>query len=528
MKFFYMLTIICIAGSVQAQSLNTELWGNIDYGMHISDVWGYSDEAGNEYAIVGLFNAVSFVKIEAEGISEVARVSGASSIWRDIKTHSHYAYITNEAFGGLQIIDMASLPDSVRLVKNDQSVFSSAHNVFIADGYAYISGSNTGAGATILDLVDPENPVLVGRSNLSYYHDVFVQRDTLYASTGDQRGSLAVFDVSDKSAPRQIGEIFIPNAGYSHNAWATADGNYVMTTEETSGKTVKMWDIHDLDNPLLVSEYVSATSLLPHNVHIKGDYAYISHYGDGLRILDIADRTNMVEIGYYDTYPGISGSFDGNWGAFPFTNSGLIYVSDQNTGLSVVEFNGRKAARVQGTVLDSQAGTAIAGATITVSGDRKNYQTDNLGKYKLGFVEPDEYTISFRKSGFDTVEVTVTLAEGDNLQEEISLTSLTTAVEGDISSTPESYLLAQNFPNPFNAGTTIRFAIPEQARVTLRIYDLLGTEIATLVDGVQQQGEHRLNWSGKDAAGRVVPSGIYFYELKTDKFKQSHKMLFVQ
>ncbi|NIR50042.1 hypothetical protein GWN75_16940, partial [candidate division KSB1 bacterium] len=85
-----------------------------------------------------------------------------------------------------------------------------------------------------------------------------------------------------------------------------------MTTQETAERSVKMWDIQDIFNPEIVHEFLASPSLLAHNAHILGDYAYISHYGDGLRIVDITEREHLVEVGYYDTFPDESeSSFEG-------------------------------------------------------------------------------------------------------------------------------------------------------------------------------------------------------------------------
>lgn len=85
---------------------------------------------------------------------------------------------------------------------------------------------------------------------------------------------------------------------------------------------------------------------------------------------------------------------------------------------------------------------------------------------------------------------------------------------------PRSYALEQNFPNPFNPTTTIRYALPSSDRVELKIHDILGREVATLVDGVEEAGEHVVHF---DARG--LASGAYFYTIRTPKFTQTRKML---
>ena len=80
---------------------------------------------------------------------------------------------------------------------------------------------------------------------------------------------------------------------------------------------------------------------------------------------------------------------------------------------------------------------------------------------------------------------------------------------------PTTYELSQNFPNPFNPATTIRYGLPKAERVTLKIYNLLGAEVATLVnDEPKAAGYHAAIWDGRDGNGRVVASGVYVYRLQ--------------
>jgi photosystem II stability/assembly factor-like uncharacterized protein len=75
---------------------------------------------------------------------------------------------------------------------------------------------------------------------------------------------------------------------------------------------------------------------------------------------------------------------------------------------------------------------------------------------------------------------------------------------------PSTYLLMQNYPNPFNPTTVIRYTLPVDGTVTMKVYDMLGREVATLVDGPVAAGEHSAGWDGRDGAGSQVSSGVYF------------------
>lgn len=83
---------------------------------------------------------------------------------------------------------------------------------------------------------------------------------------------------------------------------------------------------------------------------------------------------------------------------------------------------------------------------------------------------------------------------------------------------PEQFALEQNYPNPFNPTTSIRFALPEEAHVKLFVYDMLGREVAMLVEGQIEAGVHEVVWNGRNAVGSMVASGVYLYRLEAGDF----------
>jgi aryl-phospho-beta-D-glucosidase BglC (GH1 family) len=92
----------------------------------------------------------------------------------------------------------------------------------------------------------------------------------------------------------------------------------------------------------------------------------------------------------------------------------------------------------------------------------------------------------------------------------------------------QGFALYTNYPNPFNPGTRIRYDLSERTRVVLKIYDVLGRVVRTLVNEVQNSGSQSVAWDGRDHAGRTVSSGVYVYRLQADGFTQSRKMLLLR
>jgi len=99
---------------------------------------------------------------------------------------------------------------------------------------------------------------------------------------------------------------------------------------------------------------------------------------------------------------------------------------------------------------------------------------------------------------------------------------MVTSVE-DENISPSAFSLSQNYPNPFNPNTNIRYQIPEFSFITLKVYDVLGNEIANLINGEKPAGEYQVEFDGEG-----LSSGIYFYQLKFKDFIQTKKMILLK
>jgi hypothetical protein len=104
-----------------------------------------------------------------------------------------------------------------------------------------------------------------------------------------------------------------------------------------------------------------------------------------------------------------------------------------------------------------------------------------------------------------------------------------TSVGSTTADLPESYSLDQNFPNPFNPETTIKYQIAEVSEVTLKVYNMIGQEVATLVRSQHTPGSYTVQWNGRDDFGRPVASGLYVFKLSAgEKFSTSRRMLLLK
>lgn len=98
-----------------------------------------------------------------------------------------------------------------------------------------------------------------------------------------------------------------------------------------------------------------------------------------------------------------------------------------------------------------------------------------------------------------------------------------TGIQNSASQMPKTFALEQNYPNPFNPSTTISFLLPKESHVALRIYNILGEEVATLANGVYQAGAHEIVWNPESIA-----SGIYICQLQTEKGSISKRMVYLK
>ncbi|MBI2418564.1 MAG: T9SS type A sorting domain-containing protein [Ignavibacteriales bacterium] len=86
-----------------------------------------------------------------------------------------------------------------------------------------------------------------------------------------------------------------------------------------------------------------------------------------------------------------------------------------------------------------------------------------------------------------------------------------------------SYSLSQNYPNPFNPSTTIKFSLPEKAQVSIIIYNQLGQKVTELLRADKEAGDYQIEWNASN-----LPSGVYMYEMRTEKFSSIKKLILMK
>lgn len=442
-RFTFLGLLLFFALSIDAQ-LNIAEESNVTYGsLRLNDIWGYSS-AGSEYALVGTRSGVNILDVtDPANPMDLGTATGPTSTWRDIKTNSHYAYVTNETGSGLLIIDLSNLPTPITSsdwhywepnITELGGTLSDCHNIFIDEnGYGYLAGCNRNSGGVIyLDLFsDPlgdGSPVYIDHGPNTYAHDVYVSNDIMYTSD-IYEGKFTMYDVSNKSVTLFLGDQLTPS-NFTHNTWPNGAEDVLFTTDEVGNAPVAAYDISDPNDIQLLDEFRPLASIntgvVPHNVHVQDDYLIISHYSDGVVVVDASVPENMIEVGNYDT----SSSGSGAWGAYPFLPSGTILVSDINAGFFALTPTYIRAARLHGKVTDINTGDNLNGVLVAIDATQANMDNTGFdGNYKTGIATAGTYDVTFTRSGYHPQTISVTISNGTVTTLDVQMAPTSLAVE---------------------------------------------------------------------------------------------------
>lgn len=417
------LSLLIFSGLIAQENFNLEFVGNLDYPLNASDVWGFVSQDSTEYAIMGVRNGTAIIDLSnPANPEEFLFVSGANSIWRDMKTWDNYIYaVADQGTDGLLIVDMSNAPDTAIFKFWQPSItiggvtrtLNRCHNMWIdEDGYAYLSGCNMNSGGVlIIDLhSDPWNPEFVAAAQSVYSHDNYV-RDSMLYSADIYLGVFSIQDITDRTNPVFVNDQ-TTTSSFTHNCWKSDNGNYIFTTDEVAEAFVDAYDISDPNNIQYLSSFRPKTNLgegvIPHNVHYHQGFLVISWYTDGVIVVDAHRPENMVKVGQYDTYPGPHGGFAGCWGAFPFLPSGLLLASDIQTGLYVLEPNYVRASYLEGKVISAIDSSNIPNVSVEILTDFPNLATTGAdGLYKTGLPEEGFFNVLFSHPDYQDTIISV-------------------------------------------------------------------------------------------------------------------------
>ncbi len=343
------LTLLTVASvavpSVAVAQNNVRMLSHVDRfpggtasSNRYAGIWGMVVN-GREMAIVPARTGTLFydctnpsAPVEVGFIAGPSPGSNSGYFWREVQSCGNYVYLASE-HGPFQVDDMSN-PLSPQLVG---SFGSTSHTVSIDCNrrILYASGG-AGRGIVLYDLaVNPINPPQIGSRQDPYVHDT--TPNGRYAYTAQMfDGSFGIVDTTNPGNLVTVSRTPTPSA-FPHNVAVDADETYAIVTEERRGDCFTVYDITNKAAPVQLTRWCSPNGATVHNVFIVGSVAHLACYSDGYWAIDMSNPAAPVPIGQYDT-SGFSGNdYYGNWGCYPFQPSGVIYLSDMQSGFWIVE-----------------------------------------------------------------------------------------------------------------------------------------------------------------------------------------------
>ena len=210
------------------------------------------------------------------------------------------------------------------------------------------------AACTSVDVRTPASPRAAGCFSLDgYTHEtqcvVYDGPDTFYRGReicfNSNEDTLTIVDATDKLEQVQLSRTGYGGSAYTHQGWLTEDQRFFLVNDEGDETAFRhptrtwIWDVSDLDAPVIASRYDGPTPSIDHNLYIRGNLVYESNYRSGLRVLDASEIAQGVlrEVGFFDVYPSDDApAYNGAWSAYPFFASGSVAINGIEQGLFVV------------------------------------------------------------------------------------------------------------------------------------------------------------------------------------------------
>ena len=454
-----------------------------DSGQCFNDIWGWTDPVtGVEYALLARVDGVAFFDLSDPespffvGMLPMTPGSWASS-WRDIKVVNDHAVIVADNVGphGMQVFDLSQLRDVSDSPATFEptalyDAFGSAHNVVVNDisDHVYIvgiwghqetpgmpEGLSCGQGPHIVDMSDPAQPTFAGCYNPSrgrgYTHDAQCVR-------------------------------------YSGPDTRYAGKDICFSSDEKGGA------ITDVTDPALPEElgvFGYPSVAYTHQGWLTEDHRYLfvndelDEYHKEQTFID-STRTLIFDVQELDD-PVFVGAWHGPTTAIDhnlYFHEGKLYEANYMAGLRVMEisYDGE---------LSPDAIREVAYFDVYPESDAAEF-AGSWGSYP--WFESGIIAVSSMDDGLFILAPSLSVVSVES--EEL----------------PAEVMLLGNYPNPFNPETTISYALPQGSKVRLAVYDLLGHEVAVLVDGSQPAGQHTVRFDGGD-----LPSGSYVYRYRSER-----------
>jgi hypothetical protein len=375
-------------------------------------------------------------------------------------------------------------------------------NDVVASG-DFIYSAQYQRGVSIINISDPANPneiTIFDMDNAKYLH---CEDDYLYVIDGSD---LRILDISDPASPQQV--YYYTSPGFFNGIFV--DNNYAYIAGGLPNLTIL--DISHPGSPVLVSEFTNIVGW-SYDVFVTGNYAYLNNATNGLRIINISDPYSPWEEGYFENVDNIFAVYvSGYYAYLPDRYENLLRIVDISNASTPFQISSIDVQEARDVHVDSNYAYVVG----SWSGLRIIDISEPHSPFEAGYFDTKGYAREVYFDGY------VYVADGGGgiyiLENNLDPVSVK-----DENIFPISFSLSQNYPNPFNPSTRIQYSIPQTSDVVIKVYDVLGNEIETLVNEEKQTGTYELTWY----AGNL-PSGVYFYQLRAVDPSTSSGQSFVE
>ncbi len=415
-----------------------------------------------------LFTGLSIAQ-QSQNISLLGKYTTQSNVW-GFSIQGNSAYITTQNENNyvgkgkitiLDITDPSNITEAGSYIPQSVTPNFWPDFIFVTGNYAFVE-NNGEPMLEIYDISNVSNPYYFSGYD-DWCDDMQIIGNYAYLAAGSS--GLLILDISNLQNISLAGYYELPAVSYAHSLRVINNKAYMAFSE------FKIINVSDVYNPALLVSYDTPGEA--YGMYLKDNYAYIADGEEGLRIIDISNESTPNEIGYYTADSMFSSSFldvivDGNY----------AYVADWWLGVRIID------------VSDPSTPTEV--------GFYKIFDTDVI-----------------------SVDGNIIYANGRDgfyiLQNDL----LTTVEENE--KVPLEFLLSQNYPNPFNPSTKIKYSIPYSSKVVIKIFNILGREIETLVNEEKSVGTYEINWNAS-----TLSSGVYLYRIQAGDFAQTKKIILLK
>jgi len=463
----------------------------------------------------------------------------------------------NDVIQGVEIYNISTLSfpklvNSLDYGMNNTIITATNYSISLTSGLLFVSEGTNGVTAHNVADLSKISKVISYQTN-ARINELISKGNVLYAACGDSG-----FKLFDYSALPIIKNISKPlnRVHYGSTYSIASQDSLAFLACRVGGAGIQVYSLKDENT---YSEIGSNYEGEGNKIIVKGNYAYLASRFYGLFVFDISLPTNPKKM--FNSEFDISGND-------LFIYDSFCYLATSNKSIIEYDISNNKAVKeVRRIKVDGNAlNTIVKDNILLVAVGSKGVQITSIGNFEQSIIFNENFTNVRRiavdknylfvvddirgllvydiKDVFHPIEVAfhklnmiatnilivndlVFLSQGDGGFSVYK--NLISSNIGKRKNIPYEYSLFQNYPNPFNPETTINYSIPKSEHVTLKVFDVLGREVAMLVDEYKQAGSYKVKFDTRHASTELsMTTGVYFYWLKAGSYLETKKMLLLK